>query len=101
MVNHKSLIKDLVNKTSTHQQLSNAELVEASVRRGEAVLTNTGALRAQTGEYTGRSPKDRFIVKDSVSADKVDWGEVNQPISEEVFDNLFDKVDSFFISKTS
>ena len=99
MVNHKSLIKDLVNKTSTHQQLSNAELVEASVRRGEAVLTNTGALRAQTGEYTGRSPKDRFIVKDSVSADKVDWGEVNQPISEEVFDNLFDKVTTYLDSK--
>ena len=99
MVNHKSLIEGLVNKPSTHKQLSNAELVEASIRRGEAVLTNTGALRAQTGEYTGRSPKDRFIVRDSVSDSKIDWGEVNQPISEEIFDNLFDKVTTYLNGK--
>lgn len=99
MVNHKSLIEDLVAKSSTHKQLSNSELVEASLRRGEATLTNTGALRAQTGEYTGRSPKDRFVVKDSVSENKVDWGEVNQPISEEIFDNLFEKVTTYLNEK--
>lgn len=99
MVNHKSLIEGLVNKPSTQKQLSNAELVEASIRRGEAVLTNTGALRAQTGEYTGRSPKDRFIVKDSVSDSKIDWGEVNQPISQEIFDNLFEKVTTYLNDK--
>lgn len=99
MVNHKSLIEGLVNKPSTQKQLSNAELVEASIRRGEAVLTNTGALRAQTGEYTGRSPKDRFIVRDSVSDSKIDWGDVNQPISQEVFDNLFDKVTTYLKDK--
>ena len=99
MVNHKSLIEGLVNKPSTHKQLSNAELVEASLRRKEAVLTNTGALRAQTGEYTGRSPKDRFIVRDSVSDSKIDWGEVNQPISQEIFDNLFDKVTTYLNDK--
>src|SRR5699024_2548979 len=99
MVNHKSLIEGLVNKPSTHKQLSNAELVEASLRRKEAVLTNTGALRAQTGEYTGRSPKDRFIVRDSVSDSKIDWGEVNQPISQEIFDNLFDKVTTYLRSE--
>ncbi len=66
MVNHKSLIEGLVNKPSTHKQLSNAELVEASIRRDEAVLTNTGALRAQR-EYVDstrihlRSPKNRFL----------------------------------------
>ena len=99
MVNHKNLIEGLVNKSSTHIQLSNSKLVEASLRRGEATLTNTGALRAQTGEYTGRSPKDRFIVEDSVSKDKVDWGEVNQPISEEVFNNLFEKVTTYLNDK--
>lgn len=99
MVNHKSLIEGLVNKPSTHKQLSNAELVEASIRRDEAVLTNTGALRAQTGEYTGRSPKDRFIVRDSVSDSKIDWGDVNQPISQEVFDSLFDKVTTYLNDK--
>ena len=92
MVNHSESIQNLVSKDTSHVQLSTAQLVEKSLKRGEGRLTETGALRAETGKYTGRSPKDRFIVEDGVSKDKVDWGEVNQPISEEVFDNLFSKV---------
>src|SRR5699024_10895538 len=48
-------------------QLSASQLVESSLRRGEGKLTESGALRAETGKYTGRSPKDRFIVEDDVS----------------------------------
>lgn len=92
MVNHSESIQNLVAKDTSHVQLSTAQLVEKSLKRGEGRLTETGALRAETGKYTGRSPKDRFIVEDDTSKGKVDWGEVNQPISEEVFDNLFTKV---------
>ena len=92
MVNHSESIQNLVAKDTSHVQLSTAQLVEKSLKRGEGRLTETGALRAETGKYTGRSPKDRFIVEDDTSKDKVDWGEVNQPISEKVFDNLFTKV---------
>src|SRR5690625_4673260 len=99
MVNHKSLIEGLVNKPSTNKQLSNAELVETSLRRNEAVRTTSEARRAQTGEYTGRSLKDRFIVRDSVSDSKIDWGEVNQRISQESFDKLFDKVTTYLNDK--
>src|SRR5699024_4688824 len=92
MVNHSDLISKLVSKDTTEVQLSARQLVTASLRRGEGALTDTGALRAETGKYTGRSPKDRFIVEDNVSSHKIHWSEVNQPISEEIFDNLFEKV---------
>ena len=99
MVNHSELISKLVSKDTTHVQLSTPQLVTASLRRGEGALTDTGALRAETGKYTGRSPKDRFIVEDNVSDHKIDWGTVNQPISEEVFDSLFEKVVDYLNSK--
>lgn len=62
-------------------------LVEESVRRGEAILTAAGALAADTGEYTGRSPRDKFIVRNAASAG-VAWGEVNQPMEQVHFDRL-------------
>lgn len=92
MVDYTALIDELVQKEDTHKQLTTSQLVEASIRRGEGRLTETGALAADTGKYTGRSPKDRFIVEDDISRDKVDWGSVNQPVSQEVFDNLFKQV---------
>ncbi|MFC3418464.1 phosphoenolpyruvate carboxykinase (ATP) [Salinicoccus hispanicus] len=92
MTNHSESIQNLVARETSHFQLSTSQLVEKSLKRKEGKLTETGALRAETGKYTGRSPKDRFIVKDSISENKVDWGDVNQPISQEIFDNLFDKV---------
>ncbi len=45
-------------------------------------------LRAETGKYTGRSPKDKYMVEEASSKDKIDWGKVNHPISSEIFDNL-------------
>lgn len=92
MVNHSELVSNLVYKDTTHKQLSTSQLVTASLRRDEGRLTESGALRAETGKYTGRSPKDRFIVEDDISSHKVDWNEINQPISEEIFDNLYEKV---------
>ncbi len=52
-------------------------------------------MRATTGKYTGRSPKDKFIVEDEETKDQVDWGSVNQPISEDIFLNLFNKVTDY------
>jgi phosphoenolpyruvate carboxykinase (ATP) len=71
--------------------LSPAELYEQAIVRNEAILTKDHALRVLTGKYTGRSPKDKFIVDQPAIHDDIDWGEINQPISEEVFDRLFDK----------
>ncbi len=67
-------------------------LVEEAVRRGEGRLTRTGALSVLTGKYTGRSPDDRFIVEDKITADRIAWGDVNRPISRRVFERLYNKV---------
>src|SRR5690606_11028099 len=91
-VNFANNLKDLLNGQNVHVQLSVPQLVEAATSRGEAVLTREGAVKAETGKYTGRSPKDKYIVEEDISKDKVDWGSVNRPISSEVIENLYNKV---------
>jgi len=72
-----------------HYQLPPAELVRQSLHRGEGELNDTGALVIQTGTFTGRSPKDRYIVKDETTADAVHWNDFNQPMEEHHFDVFF------------
>lgn len=73
-------------------QLSVPELVEDAIKKGEGYLVESGALTADTGRFTGRSPKDRFIVEDDITRDAVWWGNINQPISSDVFHALYKKV---------
>ena len=75
-----------------HYQLTPEELTEQSLERGEGVLNDTGALVIKTGEFTGRSPKDKFIVKDDITADTVHWNDFNLPIAPEYFDQLYSKM---------
>jgi len=95
----KSFVKDLYSHHNIHQNLSVAKLVEKILANKEGVLTSTGAVRATTGAYTGRSPEDKFIVKDEVSENIIDWGKVNRPIQEEVFTNLYKKVIDYLKEK--
>ncbi len=83
-----------------HYQMDIPALVEKAVKHGEGVLVEGGALAADTGNFTGRAPKDRFIVLDEITRDSVDWGEVNQPIEKEVYDALFKKVGEYMSKKT-
>ncbi len=83
------------NTKGVFWNLHPAELVEEAVKRGEGVLTDTGALMADTGKFTGRAPKDRFIVKDEITADKVWWGDINIPFDPAQFDRLFQKMVAF------
>ena len=76
---------------SVCENLPPARLVEKSIRRGEAVLSASGALVAETGERTGRSPTDRFIVETAVTRDKVSWGAVNKPLPPESFGRILDR----------
>ncbi len=76
---------------SVRENLSPARLVEESIRRGEARLSASGALVAETGERTGRSPTDRFIVETAVTRDKIDWGAVNKPFPPEDFGRILDR----------
>src|SRR5262249_58919816 len=63
-----------------------------ALARGEGRLAEGGALAVDTGRFTGRSPKDKFLVEEDGSRDRIWWGDVNQPISEEHFEGLRDKV---------
>ena len=75
-----------------HYQLSPDELVRDSLRREEGVLSDTGAMLIRTGEFTGRSPKDRYIVKDEITADTIHWNDFNQPMEEKNFETIFSAV---------
>ncbi len=75
----------LKHTESIHYQSSPEELVEDTLRMREGVLTDTGALAINTGEFTGRSPKDKFTVKDETTEKTVNWNEFNIPIEEKYF----------------
>ena len=68
--------------------LSPAQLTEEAIRNGEGHLTDNGALMCDTGKFTGRSPKDRFVVEDAKTKDTIWWGNINIPLSEENFDKI-------------
>lgn len=92
-------LETLLAGENVNMQLSVPQLVEKATTRGEAILTADGAITAQTGKYTGRSPKDKYIVEEPSSQDKIDWGKVNAPISSEVFDALYEKVTAYLAEK--
>lgn len=80
------------NTLPVHYQLSPTTLTQQAVARGEGILNDTGALVIKTGEFTGRSPKDKFIVKDAETENSVHWNEFNIPIDPVHFDNLYNKM---------
>jgi len=82
-----------------HYQLKPEQLVSQTLDLRQGMLNNSGALCVDTGRFTGRSPKDKFTVKDEITAGTVDWGEVNQPFSPEYFDGLYDKMCSYLQEK--
>ncbi|GAA4337256.1 phosphoenolpyruvate carboxykinase (ATP) [Flaviaesturariibacter amylovorans] len=77
---------------SIHYQSTPEELVQDTLRIGEGVLTDTGALAINTGEFTGRSPQDKFTVKDETTADSVHWNNFNIPIDEKYFHIVHTKI---------
>ncbi|WP_050616136.1 phosphoenolpyruvate carboxykinase (ATP) [Bacillus testis] len=85
-------LHELVNGNNVSVQLSVPQLVEKVLHRNEGVLSSTGAVKAETGKYTGRSPKDKYIVEEELSKDKIAWGSVNEPISQDAFLKLYHKV---------
>ena len=105
IVGHKNLNVNLefigIKNTNTqYWNLSPEELIEETIKRGQGVLNDTGALAVDTGEFTGRSPKDKFIVEDSITKDSVDWASAfNQPVTPTVFDNLYAKITAHLAGK--
>lgn len=91
-------VNELLENGHAQIQLSVPQLVEKILSRCEGTLTSAGAVSVSTGKYTGRSPLDKFIVMEDSIKEKIDW-KANQPISEEAFTSLYDRVMDYLKQK--
>ena len=105
MVNHTPITKTIalepygIKNAKVNYQLTSEELHDITIEKGQGVEASSGALAVNTGEFTGRSPKDRFIVKDATTEEKVWWGNVNIPFDSDKFDSLYKKVTAYLSEK--
>ena len=88
-----------ISDVDIHWNLSPEKLASLSVDLEQAKQTSFGAITVNTGEFTGRSPKDRFIVKDDLTTDSVWWGDVNIPFSPDKYTSLYNKVVDYIKNK--
>ncbi|HMQ48357.1 MAG TPA: phosphoenolpyruvate carboxykinase (ATP) [Saprospiraceae bacterium] len=102
MTNSIKLTLDNINQLfrQVHWNLSPQALTEAAIQYHQAQLADNGALVVSTGQFTGRSPQDRFIVKDTITATTVDWGKINLPIEPMYFNRLREKMLEYLADKT-
>jgi len=84
-----------------HRNLSIENLIEETVKNGEGIIGPKGATIVDTGQFTGRSPKDKYIVDEPSSSDKVWWGPVNKKIDESIFDELYASVVDYYNNDSS
>lgn len=91
---------EIKNIKHLYRNLSSSRLIEECILRREGKLSSTGAVMVNTGEYTGRSPLDKYIVQSSHEViNTVNWGKVNQPISNDCFDSLFHRAVAYLKEK--
>ncbi|MDC3195577.1 phosphoenolpyruvate carboxykinase (ATP) [Flavobacteriaceae bacterium] len=88
-----------INSSTIHYQLSSNELHSITLKKNQGKESSLGAIAINTGEFTGRSPMDRFIVKDTITKDEIWWGDINIPFGSDNFDKLYDKVVSYLSEK--
>ncbi|MDH7912127.1 phosphoenolpyruvate carboxykinase (ATP) [Winogradskyella sp. SYSU M77433] len=105
MVNHTQSTKTIslnqygIQNAKVNYQLSSDQLHAETISKGLGKEASSGALAVNTGEFTGRSPMDRFIVKDDITKDKVWWGNINIPFDSDKFQKLYDKVVDYLSGK--
>lgn len=105
MVEHTQITKSIsldeygIKNAKVNYQLPPEQLHNIAIKKGQGVEASSGALAINTGEFTGRSPKDRFIVEDAITKDKVWWGNINIPVDPDKFQKLYDKVTDYLSNK--
>jgi len=97
--NNSDLKKYKLFDTKPLWNLPPEELQRITIEKGMGRETKNGTLAINTGKFTGRSPQDRFLVKDDYTKDKVWWGDINQPVTPENFDKLYDEVSNYLSGK--
>jgi phosphoenolpyruvate carboxykinase (ATP) len=100
-ISTKTAIENCGLKKYSHlySNLSPEQLVEESLKRNMALLSDKNALCIRTGEFTGRSPEDKFTVDNDITHDAVDWNKFNKPFPQEKFNALFEKMQDYFGNK--
>ena len=91
-------VKNIIYNPS-FDELYKAELNPSLQGFEKGYVTELGAVNVMTGKFTGRSPKDRFIVKDDITKDRVWWGSINIPFESDAFQKLYDKVTNYLSEK--
>ena len=94
-----SLEKYGIKNAKINYQLSPNELQSKAIENAQGVETSNDTLAVNTGEFTGRSPQDRFIVKDDITKDRIWWGDINIPFESDKFQKLYDKVVDYLSEK--
>ncbi|WP_242092057.1 phosphoenolpyruvate carboxykinase (ATP) [Aestuariivivens sediminicola] len=106
MENHSAPVKAIsldkygIESAEINYQLSPEELHDITIQEGQGIEAISGALAVNTGEFTGRSPKDRFIVRDAITKDRVWWSEINIPFDPDKFEKLYRKVTDYLSHKS-
>ena len=83
------------NANTVYWHLTTPMLYEQAVRRREAQIMHMGPIVVRTGDHTGRSPNDKFTVKEPTSEKDIWWGDVNIPIKQRQFDNLLRRMQAY------
>ncbi len=105
MVNHTQSTKTIsldnygIKNAKVHYQLEPKKLQAITLEKGMGKETSNGTLAINTGKFTGRSPEDRFLVKDDYTKDRIWWGKSNKPISSENFDFLQSEIENYLSGK--
>ncbi len=88
-----------IKNATVRYQLTSSELHDETIKKEQGKESSLGAIAVNTGEFTGRSPMDRFIVKDNITKDEIWWGDINLPFDSDKFDKLYDKVTNYLSNK--
>ena len=97
---HSEINDKIIKAKRVMWNLGRADLAEEVLSNKEGFLTDNGAIVVKTGKFTGRSPKDRYVVEDAKTKKTVFWGDINQPISPEIFNGLLNKMTTWMRDRT-